>query len=74
MAVAAYDELGRLVDATGIQIPGVLDDVYADALDRNLGVNWRGNTPSLAVWAPTAKDVDLLLRAPAGGYRHHGWT
>jgi len=64
LAVAAYDDLGRLVDATGVQIPGVLDDIYADAMDRSLGVNWRGNTPSLAVWAPTATDVDLLLRAP----------
>ena len=26
-----YDDLGRLVDATGVQIPGVLDDLYGDA-------------------------------------------
>ena len=32
LAVAAYDDLGRLVDATGVQIPGVLDDVYDDAV------------------------------------------
>ena len=62
LAVAAYDDLGRLVDATGVQIPGVLDDVYGDAYDRDLGVTWQGNTPKLAVWAPTAKDVDLLVR------------
>ena len=65
LAVAAYDDLGRLRDATGVQIPGVLDDVYGDAVDSNLGVTWRGGVPTLAVWAPTAKDVDLLLR-PAG--------
>ena len=62
LAVAAYDDLGRLVDATGVQIPGVLDDVYGDAYDRDLGVTWHGSTPKLAVWAPTAKDVDLLVR------------
>jgi pullulanase-type alpha-1,6-glucosidase len=64
IAVAAYDELGRLVDATGVQIPGVLDDVYHDAVDRELGLTWRGSSPVLAVWAPTAKDVDLLMRPP----------
>ena len=62
LAIAAYDDLGRLVDATGVQIPGVLDDVYDDAYDRDLGVTWHGHTPELAVWAPTAKDVDLLVR------------
>ena len=30
--------------------------------DRDLGVTWHGRTPKLAVWAPTAKDVDLLVR------------
>ena len=67
LAVAAYDDLGRLVDATGVQIPGVLDDVFAGAVDSNLGVSWRGGVPALAVWAPTAKDVDLLLRLPGAG-------
>ncbi len=55
VAVAAYDDLGRLVDATGVQIPGVLDDLYAGADDRELGVTWHGGTPTLAVWAPTAQ-------------------
>jgi len=67
LAVAAYDDLGRLVDATGVQIPGVLDDVFAGAVDSNLGVSWRGAVPTLAVWAPTAKDVDLMLRPPGAG-------
>ena len=52
------------VDATGVQIPGVLDDVYADARERALGVTWNGQSPSFALWAPTAKDVDLLVRPP----------
>ena len=31
LAVAAYDAAGELVDVTGVQIPGVLDDLYAGA-------------------------------------------
>ncbi len=65
LAVAAYDELGKVVDATGVQVPGVLDDVYAAARDRDLGVTWTKDTPSFALWAPTAQDVDLLVW-PAG--------
>jgi pullulanase-type alpha-1,6-glucosidase len=63
VTVAAYDDLGRLHDATGVQLPGVLDDVYASAQDRTLGVTWRGRNPAFAVWAPTAQDVDLLVWA-----------
>ena len=44
--------------------PGVLDAVFDDAYDRDLGVTWVGRTPKVAVWAPTAKDVDLLVRLP----------
>jgi pullulanase-type alpha-1,6-glucosidase len=64
VAVAAYDDLGRLVDATSIQVPGVLDDVYGGAVDDELGVTWRGSRPTLALWAPTAKEVAVVLRRP----------
>ncbi|MGZ8648985.1 MAG: pullulanase-type alpha-1,6-glucosidase, partial [Solirubrobacteraceae bacterium] len=37
LVVAAYDADGRLGRATGVQIPGVLDDLYADAADARLG-------------------------------------
>ncbi len=61
LATVARDDLGRVVDATGVQIPGVLDDLYADrARNRDLGVIWTGRSPSFALWAPTAQDVDLL--------------
>ncbi|MEY4069905.1 MAG: hypothetical protein RL721_519 [Candidatus Eisenbacteria bacterium] len=46
-------------DATGLQLPGVLDDVYAT--DAPLGVTWRNGVPSLGVWAPTARRVRLHL-------------
>ncbi len=62
LVVAAYDAGGAVTGATGIQIPGVLDDVYGrDAERAQLGPAWHGGRPSLAVWAPTAKAVHLLI-------------
>ncbi len=50
----------RLVDATGVQVPGVLDALYAEAArDTNLGLTWQGDTPTVRVWAPTAQTVKL---------------
>jgi pullulanase-type alpha-1,6-glucosidase len=61
IAVAAFDRDGELVAATGVQLPGVLDDVYRGAQRRSLGPTWHRGRPTLAVWAPTAKRVTLLL-------------
>jgi len=73
LAVAAYDGAGTLLQTTGVQIPGVLDDLYASARDAEPGPVWRhgghrhgdhdrrGGRPSLAVWAPTAKSVNVLV-------------
>ncbi|MFD7239190.1 pullulanase-type alpha-1,6-glucosidase [Streptomyces syringium] len=58
---------GRLVAetdgvATGVQIPGVLDDLYAAAATKaELGPRFRGGRPTLSVWAPTARRVVLEL-------------
>ncbi|WP_366145593.1 pullulanase-type alpha-1,6-glucosidase [Cryobacterium sp.] len=52
---------GALSALTGVQLPGVLDDLYADAVaSRPLGVTWSKKRPTVAVWAPTAQKVDLL--------------
>ena len=70
MAVAAFDAGGNLLDATGLQIPGVLDDLYAGAAQRSLGPIWNGNQPTLALWAPTAQAVSVnLYTAGAGSAR-----
>jgi len=61
LAVAALDADGQLVDVTGVQLPDVLDDVYAGASHERLGPVWQHGKPSLALWAPTAKRVELLL-------------
>ncbi|MGN6244676.1 MAG: pullulanase-type alpha-1,6-glucosidase [Motilibacteraceae bacterium] len=66
LAVAAFDDDGRLVDATGVQIPGVLDDTYPGAASRSLGVTWHGRVPAVALWAPTAQSVDLLVHRGEG--------
>ncbi|WFF00384.1 pullulanase-type alpha-1,6-glucosidase [Micromonospora sp. WMMD964] len=59
--VTERDASGALLAATGVQIPGVLDDVYSRATDATLGPSFDGRTPSLAVWAPTARAVTLQL-------------
>lgn len=61
VAVASYDTGGALRDATGVQLPGVLDDVYDDAAGADLGVTWRGGRPTLTLWAPTAQDVSATV-------------
>jgi hypothetical protein len=62
---------GRLrVDDREVQIAGVLDDLY-DASSAQLGTTWRDDVPTVAVWAPTARDVALRLRRVGGGHRGH---
>ncbi|MBM7503255.1 pullulanase-type alpha-1,6-glucosidase [Agromyces aurantiacus] len=47
---------------TGVQLPGVLDDLYADGVaSTTLGTSWSGDRATLAVWAPTARSVSLQL-------------
>ncbi|MBT2382071.1 pullulanase-type alpha-1,6-glucosidase [Streptomyces sp. ISL-11] len=47
---------------TGVQIPGVLDDLYAAAAAKaRLGPVFRDGRPTLSVWAPTARRVALEL-------------
>ncbi|MEZ4719811.1 MAG: pullulanase-type alpha-1,6-glucosidase, partial [Caldilineaceae bacterium] len=46
-------------DATGVQIPGVLDALFTYTGD--LGVVWAGDVPTIRLWAPTAKSVKLHI-------------
>ncbi|MCX5066161.1 pullulanase-type alpha-1,6-glucosidase [Micromonospora lupini] len=61
LLVTERDASGALLAATGVQIPGVLDDVYSRATQVTLGPTFTGRTPSLALWAPTARTVALQL-------------
>ncbi|KRF02853.1 hypothetical protein ASG88_05695 [Nocardioides sp. Soil777] len=77
LAVASYATDGRLRDATGVQVPGVLDDLYAAAADRELGVSWQGGRPTLSLWAPTAQSVTALVgdrRVPMRRGSDGTWT
>jgi pullulanase-type alpha-1,6-glucosidase len=53
---------GQGLDATGLQIPGVLDDLYAAAAAPiALGPGFRHGQATLRVWAPTARDLKVRL-------------
>ncbi|MGZ5450232.1 MAG: pullulanase-type alpha-1,6-glucosidase [Thermoanaerobaculia bacterium] len=63
-----------LEDATSLQIPGVLDDLYTD--NGPLGVIWSAGVPTLNLWAPTAKSVALRLfdDSTTSSYATHAMT
>ncbi|MEU6380845.1 pullulanase-type alpha-1,6-glucosidase [Streptomyces sp. NPDC046909] len=53
---------GAVLAATGVQIAGVLDDLYPAATKADLGPTFdKSGRPTLAVWAPTAQSVQLEL-------------
>ncbi len=57
--IAAVDADGLPLDATGLQIPGVLDDLYTT--DAPLGITWDRSIPSVHLWAPTAQSVSIYV-------------
>ncbi|MGI5214767.1 pullulanase-type alpha-1,6-glucosidase [Plantactinospora sp. CA-290183] len=61
LVLTERDHTGALLGATGVQIPGVLDDVYPAATQATLGPTVERGRPGLAVWAPTARTVELEL-------------
>ncbi|MFJ4790526.1 pullulanase-type alpha-1,6-glucosidase [Streptomyces sp. NPDC088794] len=52
---------GAVLAATGVQIAGLLDDLYPAATKAELGPTFHNGRPTLAVWAPTAQSVALEL-------------
>jgi pullulanase-type alpha-1,6-glucosidase len=68
LAVSATDAEGRLLDATSVQLAGVIDQLYV--YDGPLGVSFEGGAPVLRVWAPTARSVSLhLAEGPRAPFR-----
>jgi len=65
LVVARFDATNTLIDATALQIPGVLDDLYTYSGD--LGAVPRGNAVSFNVWAPTAQSAKLHVYDTAIG-------
>lgn len=64
LVAVARDDAGKALSATLVQIPGVLDDLFA--WDGPLGARFDGRRPSLSLWAPTAQRVRLEI-TPSGG-------
>ena len=58
-AVSASAGDGTPIDATSIQIPGVLDDLFY--YDGPLGADVSGGATTMRLWAPTAQSATLLL-------------
>ena len=52
---------GAVLAATGVQIAGVLDDLYPGATKADLGPTFSQGRPTLSVWAPTAQQVSLEI-------------
>src|SRR5690606_10355996 len=59
IAIVAMNADGVVMDATQLQIAGVLDDLYF--YDGDLGVTFSSGVPTLRVWAPTARSVTLHI-------------
>jgi pullulanase/glycogen debranching enzyme len=59
------DANGRVLQATRIQVPAALDDLYASAVGAQLGAVVAANSTNLGVWAPTARNVAACLH-PSG--------
>ncbi len=60
--IAREDDDGRVIDATMLQTPGLLDDLYqaADGFD-DYGATVRGKSIDFRLWAPTARDVHVCV-------------
>ncbi|MFI9796540.1 pullulanase-type alpha-1,6-glucosidase [Streptomyces sp. NPDC052302] len=52
---------GAVLAATGVQLAGVLDDLYGTATKAHLGPVFAKGRPTLSVWAPTAQSVKLEI-------------
>lgn len=67
VVLTATDAEGELLTATGLQIPGVLDELYT--YDGPLGLAYdqdgQDGVPTLRLWAPTAQKVRLFIYADA---------
>ncbi|MBV2153718.1 pullulanase-type alpha-1,6-glucosidase [Kitasatospora sp. SUK 42] len=59
---------GAVSAATGVQIPGVLDDLYAGRTGRvDFGPAYYDGKVALSLWAPTAQDVSVQVFDSAAG-------
>ncbi|MEU2058948.1 pullulanase-type alpha-1,6-glucosidase [Streptomyces sp. NPDC013455] len=65
---------GAVLAATGVQIAGVLDDLYPGATEADLGPTFDKGRPTLSVWAPTAQSVALEIGGTTAAMRRDNTT
>lgn len=65
LVLGAYDADGVLLSATYVQAAKVLDDLYTkadnDADEATLGISYSNGDVRTAIWAPTARSVNLKV-------------
>ena len=72
LQLVQIDAQGRMLRATGLQLAGVLDDVYARAATLpDLGVTVARGHTAFSLWAPTAQRVALCLHADGNAPARH---
>ncbi|CAN1149305.1 Pullulanase 1, chloroplastic [Linum perenne] len=59
LAVASFSSDGKCSDATGLQLPGILDEQFS--YDGPLGASYAKDVVSLYLWAPTAQTVRACI-------------
>ncbi|KAI3748562.1 hypothetical protein L6452_11718 [Arctium lappa] len=59
LAVAFFDASGQCISVTGLQLPGVIDDLFS--YTGPLGAIFSNEAVSLFLWAPTAQEVRALI-------------
>lgn len=66
LAVAAFNSDGKCTNVTGLQLPGVLDELFS--YNGPLGALYSEESVSLYLWAPTAQAVRACIYSdPIGG-------
>jgi len=64
LIVANYNAEGKVINASKVQLPGVLDELYASAETAKLGATLSRRNTKFKLWAPTAQSVSLELYWP----------
>ena len=68
LVLVQEDASGKVQNATTLQLPGALDDIYASAeREQELGVTIKGGSTHWKLWAPTAQRVLLFTYPDATG-------
>lgn len=68
MILVQENASGEVLQHTGVQIAGAMDDLYSSAKKlENLGVQVAAKQTAFALWAPTAQNVSLCLYEKGSG-------